>query len=457
MSKDKDPVGKLAGIFDSKVAPAVGGKPIWEKDLEYMKCSGMPSGLKGFQYWIGKRAEGPDDTCAPLNFGSRKSTGFMPDDVRLRLFDFKKAISNMEIQAMIKGRTTTPSIELLKSTPAYKYQVEPKLKAFNVTDFASWIPTVHARFYFEEYEVAHILADQFDSLPMDSKLVRVPGALGRMEGLLETDDAIFDAQSNTQSSYIVEAQNNVVHAVITQDLLDDSSPPILDKYRFEITQGVARSYERGILDGDDSGTHIDDDTQAGSAKLFTKAFKGLRKRVFDAEAALGVGSLIYDNAGDTLSKDTFAELLKKLKCQGVDKSDLRYIVGCTSSSDLVTGAIPELFTAFNFGAIASNVTGEVPPVFGVKVVESEKVREDLEADGKADNPTVSTFTYMLLVQPSRYQNWVRQAIRVFASPSLPSSDTMLMSGKARHAFAGVPMGAGNPERNCAMAINIKTL
>ena len=124
---------------------------------------------------------------------------------------------------------------------------------------------------------------------------------------------------------------------------------------------------------------------------------------------------------------------------------------------MVTGAIPELFTAFNFGGLASNVTGQVPPVFGVPVIESEKVREDLEVTGKALAVPVNTTTYMLLVQKSRYNNWVRQAVRVWAAPSLPSSDFMLMTAKARHSFAGVPMAAGNPERNLAMAINIKTV
>lgn len=458
LSKSQEAVGKLMGCFDSKKAPEQIGKPVFQGDLDYLKYCGIPSGIKGFKHWLGGVAETAEETSVPLvNFGSKASTGFMPDDVRLRLWEFKKAVSNVQIQAAYKYKAKHTTVDMLKSVPLYKSTLEPMLKAFNVTDFASWIPTVHSRFFFEEYEIPLILADQFDTLPMDSSLVRVPGALGKLEGLLESDDAIFTEQSNTQASYIVESKNNVCHSVITQDILDDSSPAIIDKFRKEVVMGVARSYERAMLDGDSSGSHIDDDTQAGSAKLFSKAFDGFRKRAFDAETALGASQIIHDNANDTLSKDTFSELLKKLKCQGVDKSDLAYVLGCTAETDLVTGAIPELFTAFNFGSIASNVTGEVPPVFGIPVVCSEKVREDLEADGKADNPTVGTTTYMLLVQKSRYNNWVRQATRVFASPSLPSSDTMLMTAKARHALGGTPMGAGNPERNLAMAINIKTV
>jgi hypothetical protein len=433
--------------------PAYIGKAIYQKDLDWAKMVG----IKSMPMLFGKKVSDNDreSTAVPVNFGSKSSTGMLPEETRLRLFYFKKLFNNVEIQACVKGQTRNPTKAMLKSVTSWP-DFEAACKAFNITDFDDWIDQVQARFFFEEYEIPYVLADQFDSLPMTSPIVRVPGALGLLEGTLESDDAIFTPQSNTQSSYIVESKNNVVHTVITQDLLDDSSPPLIDKLRKEVLMGIVRSYERCILDGVEAPTvHIDDDTQAGPANLFSKAFTGLRKRVFDGDTLIGAGSLIYDNSGDPLNKDTFSELLKRLKCQGSEKDDLVYIMGCTGSHDLVTGAIPELFTAFAFGGLASNVTGNVPPVFGVKPIESSRVREDLDADGKANSPAVETLTYMLLVQKSRYSNWIRQATRVFASPSLPNTDTMLMTGKARHAFAGIPIQ--DKERSAAMAINIKTV
>jgi len=447
----KTPEGGTA-TKDGQQAPAHVGRPIYAKDMDLVKMTGA----KTLPQLFGKKLESGDETSSsvPLNFGSKSQTGMLPDDTRLRLTMLKKQLSNVEIQACIKGHTANPSKSLMESVPAFK-DFQESCKAFDISSFGDWIDQVQARFYFEEYEIPHVLADQFDSLPMTSPIVRVPGALGLLEGTLESDSAVFAAQSNTEASYIVESKNNVVHTVITQDLLDDSSPALIDKLRKEILRGGVRSYERCMLDGDDSGTHIDDDTQAGAANLYTKAWKGFRKRIFDGDALIGAGSLIYDNLNDTLNKDTFSELLKRLRCQGSEKDDLVYIMGCTGSHDLVTGAIPELFTAFAFGGLASNVTGNVPPVFGVQPVESSKVREDLGADGKANNPAVETTTYMVLVQKSRYNNWIRQATRVFATPSLANSDTMLMTGKTRHAMAGNVISA--EERNASMAINIKTV
>lgn len=447
-------VGKLYGALQAKTAPAVTGKPVFEKDMEYAKMCGA----KSMSQIFGKKLDDMDQksTSIPLNFGSKESTGLLPDETRLRLLQLKKLVSDVEIQAQMKSGSKNPSKECLKSVPRYQ-DLTSAMKAFNVTDFDQFIDQVQARFFFEEYELPLMLADQFDQLPMTGPTVRVPGSLGLLEGTMETDDAVFSPQFNTQSSYLVESKNNVVHTLVTQDLLDDSSPAIIDKIRKEVLRGIGRSFERAILDGDDTGAHIDADTQAGPANLFTKAFKGLRQRIFAAEALIGAGSLVYDNLGAVPSKDTFSEILKRLKGQGSDKTDLAYIMGTATSHDLVTGAIPELFTAFAFGGLASNVTGQVPPVFGVKGVESQYVREDLAATGKAIAVPATTLSYLMIVQKSRYASWVRQATRVFASPSLPSSDTMLMTGKARHAFAGTPMDASGKELNAAMAINVKTI
>jgi len=472
-----DATSKLLTMLASKSAPAQTGKAIWAKDFEMIKMLAVKKNAGTGEKFdltqvFGRKIADNDyqSHSVPFNYGSRSSMAFsqkksaegfltdvLEDVPRLRMLAWKKALSNVQIQAQVKSAadgayTPYPSLALMKSVPAWQ-TFESMSKAFDVSSFGEWIDQVQARFFFEEYEIPYLLADKFDNMPMTSPLVRVPGALGLLEGQLESDSAIFSEQSNTEASFVVEAKNNVVHTKITQDLLDDSAPPLIEKQRKEVVMGIVRAYERAMLDGDSSGSHIDDDTQAGSAKLFTKGFNGLRKRAFDNETAVGGSAIVFDH-NDTPSKAMFSGLLKRMKKQGVEKRDLVYIVGNTVGHDLVTGAIPELFTAFAFGSVASNVTGDLPPVFGVDVVESQLVREDLETDGKADNPTVGTTTYALLVQKSRFMNFIRQAARVWAAPSLPSSDNMLMTGKARHAFDGVPQSAA--ERSVVMAINVKT-
>jgi hypothetical protein len=435
----------LMDVLNSKKAPEVVGKPVFGHLIEKCKIMG---GDNPFAI-IGKSIDENDNAThsMPMNFKAMSRKGIFSIDEANMLFELKKAFSNVQIQAQFKGKTAFPSKSLLESVPAFNRDLMPLVKAFQVSDWLQFIDTVQARFYFEEYEIPLVVAGLFDNMTMTSPLVRVPGALGRLMGKLESDDATFTAQANTASSYTVESKNNVAHAVITTDLLDDSSPAIIDKLRREVLYGIARSYERSILDGDTTAPHMDLDVT--DATDFRKAFKGLRK------AALAAGaSHIYDHLNDTASKALWADTLKKMGKFGLEKDDLAFIIPPTISHDLVTGAIPELFTAFAFGGLASNVTGTTPPVFGIKNYESEWMREDLAATGvHTATPADDTRTYILLVKKSRCSNWTRQAARVWASPSLPSSDKMLMTGKARHAFAYIPQSAD--EKSIIAGINIK--
>lgn len=453
----------LDGIFKnvsgaaSNKAPAVIGRPVYEGDLEWAKMAGA----KNFQQLFGRKvSDKGEETSLPLNFGSAKEVGFMPNDVRLRLLNLKKLISNAEVQAsiMFKGQHVTPN--MLMETPIYKDHLAPLLKAYNVTDFSNWVPTVNARFYFEEYEIPFMLAEQFDQLPMDSATMEVPGELGHLEGREETDAATYTAQSGSQSGYSVTARNNVVHAQITEDLLSDSAPKYIDKLRKEVVAGIARSFEKAIINGDVAQTvsrgdnHQDVDTRALALNAtFQKAFDGIRKKAFANEAALGAGKVILNHSGDSASKAMFAGIMSKMGKMASVKNDLFWLISPSVENAIVTGAIPELFTAYAFGGIASNVTGQVPPIFGIKCVTSQYVREDLNASGVYDGLTTN-LTHVALVKKSRFACYTRQAIRVWAAPSLPSSDLMLMSAKARHTWNGNPQSAN--EKSITMAINVAT-
>src|SRR5438105_4783165 len=115
------------------------------------------------------------------------------------------------------------------------------------------------------------------------------------------------------------------------------------------------------------------DSDVTDAKDFRKAFKGIRK----AGLANSANVVVIDNGGDAVSKETFREMLRALGKFAAEKGDLAWLLGSTVANDLVSGAIPELFTAFAFGGPASNRTGDMPPVFGIVPVQSEWMREDL--------------------------------------------------------------------------------
>lgn len=435
-------VDGITEILSNKKAPEVTGRPIYAKDMDWLALGGFKKLSQVFGQKIEERSNVP---ALPLNFGSKDHCGHLPDDVRLRLFHLKKMINNLEIQTQVKnpGAAITPA--MMEDTPMYKEHLSPLLKAFNITDFSNWIPTVNARFYFEEYEIPFILADQFDQMPMDSATVEVPGDTGVLEGHEETDVATFDSQSTTQADYSVTARNNVVHSKITEDLMQDNVPPLIDKIRRDVVKGIVRSYEKAIVNGDTTilttvrgDGHMDTDTRALALNAtFAKAFDGMRRKCMSNDSVLGSGSAAstYDHGGDTASKVLFEKVLNLMGKFASEKDTLRWIIPSVIENQVVTGAIPELFTAFAYGGLASNVTGQMPPVFGVKPVTSQYVRDDLNAAAVYDATTMDR-TLIMLIKVVRFHQFVRQAMRVWAAPSLPSSDYMLMTAKMRHSWNG---------------------
>jgi hypothetical protein len=107
---------------------------------------------------------------------------------------------------------------------------------------------------------------------------------------------------------------------------------------------------------------------------------------------------------------------------------------------IVTGGIPELLTMHDVGGYATILTGVLPPkLMGIEPYTSEWVREDVNNAGVY--AAVQVLTTALLVKKSRFVIGQRAPIRIWATPSLASSDKMLLSAKERFTFGAVPQSA----------------
>jgi hypothetical protein len=387
-----------------------------------------------------------------INLRDRKSFRHINEELKELLLDFKKDLHNAEIQRqiMVHEKKMPYSIE---QTPYFKHVIEPKLKAYNLTDFSAWVPTLNTSFYFEELDLDPVMDRYFPEYFMPSKTVTVPGTTGRLKGRLETDAATFTAQYQTQASFSLVAQDCVAHTDITEDLLADMIPnaSAFERLRREAAMGVQRSKEDAIINGDDSITtsvqgdgHMDSDIAGGAATLFNKAFKGLRKRALAA-------SVTYGNGGAAVSLSTYNGLIPLMGKFAKEKGDLLIVLGPTIANKIITGGVPELLTHDKVGPSTATIsTGILPKIFGIEQYESEWVREDVNASGVYASSQV--LTTMLLVKKSRFVVGKRAPLKIWATPSLASSDKLLLSAKERFSFGGNPQSAS--EVSIAAAINI---
>lgn len=387
-----------------------------------------------------------------VNFGKKNLA--VPDELRMVLLELKKDFHNCLIQQQLIAAKTHMPIAVDK-TPYFMAVLEPKLKAFNLTGFSDWVPTLNTRFFFEEYEIEPAIEKYFEQVPMMSLTEKVPGATARLKGRLQADSDTYSAQSNTQANYTYTAQDCVCHTDITEDLMQDMVPQSgsFDRLRKEVLLGVRRSKEDAIINGDDTITtsvqgdgHMDSDVAGGAATLFNKAFKGLRKRAI----AAGAGNIV-DNLAAIVDRDTFANMLIKAGKMSNDKGDLLWIVGPAVSNRIVTGGVPELLTLNTIGLDATLITGNMPKIFGVEPYESEWVREDVNGTGVYASSV--TKTTVLLVKKSRFVIGQRAPVKIWATPSLANQDKMLLTAKERFTFGGVPQSTPG-EKSAIIAYNV---
>lgn len=386
------------------------------------------------------------------NLRDKKSHTHVSAELKEEVLTLKKDLHNADIQRQILVFKRKEPIAIT-DVPYFKHVCVPKLKAFSLTDFSAWVPQLNLQFFFEEFELLPGLDQFFPVVPMPSRTVLVPGALTRLKGKLEADTSTFTAQYNTSSSYTMTAQDCVVHTDITEDLMQDIVPQAggFERLRKEAALGIGRSKDDALLNGDDTISssvqgdgHMDSDIAGGAATLFNKAFKGLRKRGLAA-------SLVYDNGGNGVSLATYNGTLALLGKFLTEKADLLIIIGPTIGNKTILGNVPELLTHDKAGpTVATLLTGNLPKVYGIDQYVSEWVREDVNNVGVY--ASAQALTTLTVVKKSRFAIGTRAPMRMWAAPSLPSSDKMLLSCKERFTFGGIPQTS--TEKSVAIGYNI---
>jgi hypothetical protein len=366
-------------------------------------------------------------------------------ELRVKLLEIKKHIHSAQLQAFLISQKSGCAIRI-EDTPYFQNFLLPALKAYDSTDFVQWLPTIQSRFYFEELEVPPGIAELFPQIAMQSPIVDVEVLTSRLRGRLESDGATFGAQAQTTSEVLMRAKNNVCHVSLTEDLIADADPSIFDAVRKECAVALQRSHDGAIINGDDSGSHQDTDIRGGAATLFEKAFDGLRLK---ALANTANGS-VHDHLGAGVNLSLFQQLIRKMGKAGQNPREVKFILGVSNGLDYRTGTVAELLPAQNTMLGGQLDSGALRPILGSDVVMSEEVREVLNESGVYE--AAHNFTSVLAVNVNRFRYGTMSPVKIWAAPSLPSSDSMLMTAKERIAFNGAAQGAS--EKSVVIAVDV---
>lgn len=373
----------------------------------------------------------------------------VPDEFKHLALEFKKAVDVARFSAQIfKGDAQdvigkTEDQDRIARCPNIletrfgREVLAPAVKAFGSTVSGSgdeWVPTASASTFIPEYELETVLEKRFELINMPSNPFDMPKMKDVTKARIAAEGATKSGATFGTDKIVLSATKLVEYYEIPEELSEDSAPDFLAAGRDQVVQAQIRAAESAIINGDNDGTHIDSDTQAGAADLAEKAWKGLRRQAL-ANSANG-STLSFGAAAVTHAN--LKTLRSRMGKFGSVPGNLLIVAGPAVYMQLV--GLDEVTTAEKFGPMATIFKGALAAWSGIPIVNSEWFREDLNATGVYDGVTVDK-AGILMVNLKRWYLGQRRPIKVKVMPSLPAQDIWLMASYRRVDFQGHVQGA----------------
>jgi HK97 family phage major capsid protein len=356
---------------------------------------------------------------------------------------FQSLVGDMILFGLMVDRQAKSSghgFEVARSHRLFRDRWQHILRAMDVDTAAeggTWVPTGIGANMHEKVRAAGKVAPLFSRIDLPTNPWKWP-----IEGADATAYRVAEPIGDTETKMTAstpgtgaatfDAEIFGARALFSRSLEADSALAVLPYVRRKLVQAFVDAEERAVLDGDTDGSHQDSDIGASTTDART-AWDGLRKRALA-------------NAGQALtavSSANIATLRKAMGKWGLNPADLALIVGVSGYHALLPDA--NLVTVDKMGAQATILNGQIGSVYGVPVIASEHVRENLNATGVYDG-TTTTKTYFLLVNRNEWAFGQRMALDVEVDDSIyRETYQRVLVGFMREDFQNIGDATGNKD------------
>jgi len=247
------------------------------------------------------------------------------------------------------------------------------------------------RMYLES-EVARMLVDSEIDMPTATFKFPLSTTRPTFYRGTEAPASAVTASNPGTSEIILNAKKLIGWSEYSYESDEDAIIAILPWLQRQLGESAAESLEDAFINGDDTGVHQDSDVTASNDHR--KLFKGFRYY------ANQVAGLKVDFAASGITTAGIADLRKALGRFGVKRvGDLMIIAGVKGYNELVQ--LTETLTVDKVGpGNARILTGNAPQIFGIPIVVSDKVREDLNDSGVYDGATTTEGSILMVHKPS---------------------------------------------------------
>jgi len=323
----------------------------------------------------------------------------------------------------------------------------PMLKAFGTgvsSGGAEWVPTLVSSSFIEEYELEKVLEQRLQNVPMPSKVFDLPIIKGVTKARKIAEGVAMSANNFGTDKIRLSADKLAEYFEIPEEMDEDTAPAFLSAARGEVVMAQKRALEAALINGA-TGTHIDSDTAALGADVAEKLFNGFRKIGIVASATGGT----FDFTNSDLDEPKLQQMRAQLGKFGVSPKQLLWIAGPTVYQQFL--GLQAVATIDKFGPMATVLQGALAAYAGIPIINSEYMRENLNASGVYDATTTNR-ACLILVNTTRFYVGNRRPIQVKLMQDLPYHDRWLLASYRRVAFAGHAQSA--TEASVVYGLNI---
>lgn len=256
---------------------------------------------------------------------------------------------------------------------------------------------LQARMYLESLIAAEMLSMEVDmpTQPFEFPLVTTrPNFYSGTEILPFGTTTSRPTESSPGTSRIqLDAKKLIGMSEYSYEADEDAIIAILPMIQQQLASAAADAYEGALLNGD-TDTHMDTDIRAVTGHA-SKVFNGFRKL-----ARSGGASTQISLASGKISAANIIAMRKKMLRWGMKPAELMLVVGPQGYNDLV--GLDETLSFYKVGSQAQTriLTGEAPSIFGIRIIVSSQIRENLNASGAYDGTTMTKGSLLLIHKPS---------------------------------------------------------
>ena len=233
---------------------------------------------------------------------------------------------------------------------------------------------------------------------------------------------------------------HALRMIYSDEFAEDSLVAAMPFVVSEMTQAMADGKEDAVINGDTASTHLDADVT--SAYDIRTSWDGLRKASGGSSGNAAVDISTWDD-------DNNLALRKAMGRYGAQVSDLAMIM--SFNGFIETLKIDNTQTVDKYGQFAAILTGELAKIYGIPIIVSEFIRNDLTTAGIYDGVT-TTDTIILIVNRRAFWFGERSQLRQETDRDIETQQNKVVMSHRVSFKEVMPHGTG--EENVAFGYSL---